>query len=78
MNEIDPHSSIANPTLPATTGTPQEPRPIPPARRGITPQTVDEILRLSEFYSRRQICQRMQLSRAVVGRVLEQRRPSSS
>lgn len=84
MNEIDPQSLIANPTVHAAAEPPVEPQPLQLVqRRGRRPipiaqETVDEIVRLNEFYSARQISPRVGLSRKLVGRVLEDNGLSSS
>ena len=84
MNDIDPQSLIANPTAPAAAVPPAEPQPLAARRRPgrrpvpIPQEAVDEILRLNEFYSARQISPRVELSRKLVGRVLEEHGLSSS
>jgi len=84
MNEIDPQTLIANPTAPLMPAHPSEPEPLRPRRsRGRKPvpilqETVDEILRLNEHYSARQISPRVELSRKLVGRVLQDHGLTSS
>jgi len=84
MNDIDPQSLIANPTAPLPPVLPTEPDSLlPHRRRGRRPvpipqETVDEILRLNDMYSARQISPRVELSRKLVGRVLEEHGLSSS